>query len=289
MYAINRPLFIRLRRILRFLIRRPALLFGSIVVSIFIVAGLLAPLIAPYPYAAQDLLSALKPPLSPHHLLGTDQFGRDLLSRILYGARTSFIFAIGVTVLSLLLGVVIGGISGYFGGVVDLILAAIVDLMWAFPIVLAAVVFVGLFGSGLLPAALAITVVNWAGTARIVRGEVIALREREFVEAARALGRGRLYIIFRHMIPNALPAVLVLASFSMGIAILVEASLSFIGLGAQPPLPSWGDLLSEGWEYNRYAPWLVILPGVSIVIIVLGFNVLGDALREVLDPRLKEQ
>src|SRR5581483_1359705 len=143
-----------IRRFLRFMIRRPALLFGGAVVFIFIIAGLLAPLLAPYPYASQDLLSALKPPLSPHHLLGTDQFGRDLLSRILYGARTSFIFAIGVTALSLLLGVVIGGISGYFGGVVDLILAAIVDLMWAFPIVLAAVVFVGLFGSGLLPAAL---------------------------------------------------------------------------------------------------------------------------------------
>lgn len=279
----------RLGQLLRFVVRRPALLFGGAVVVIFIVAGLLAPLIAPYPYAAQDLLSALKPPLSPHHLFGTDQFGRDLFSRILFGARTSFIFAIGVTVLSLLLGVIVGGISGYFGGVVDLVLAAIVDLMWAFPIVLAAVLFVGLFGPGLLPAALAITVVNWAGTARIVRGEVIALREREFVEAARALGRGHLFIIFRHMIPNALPAVLVLASFSMGIAILVEASLSFIGLGAQPPLPSWGDLLSEGWEYNRYAPWLVILPGVSIVVIVLGFNVLGDALRDVLDPRLKER
>ena len=279
----------RLGQLLRFAVRRPALLFGGAVVVIFIVAGLLAPLIAPYPYAAQDLLSALKPPLSPHHLFGTDQFGRDLFSRILFGARTSFIFAIGVTVLSLLLGVIVGGISGYFGGVVDLVLAAIVDLMWAFPIVLAAVLFVGLFGPGLLPAALAITVVNWAGTARIVRGEVIALREREFVEAARALGRGHLFIIFRHMIPNALPAVLVLASFSMGIAILVEASLSFIGRGAQPPLPSWGDLLSEGWEYNRYAPWLVILPGVSIVVIVLGFNVLGDALRDVLDPRLKER
>ena len=279
----------RLRRGARFLIRRPALLFGGIIVTIFIGAGLLAPWIAPYPYAAQDLASALKSPLSPHHLMGTDQFGRDLFSRILFGARTSFIFAFGVTLLSIVLGVVVGGISGYFGGSVDLILAAVIDLMWAFPIVLAAVLFVGLLGPGLLPAALAITVVNWAGTARIVRGEVIALREREFVEAARALGRGHLFIIFRHMIPNALPAVLVLASFSMGIAILVEASLSFIGLGAQPPLPSWGDLLSEGWEYNQYAPWLVIMPGVSIVVIVLGFNVLGDALREVLDPRLRER
>ncbi len=271
------------------MIRRPAMLFGGIIVAVFIGAGLLAPWIAPYPYAAQDLVSALKSPLSPHHLLGTDQFGRDLLSRILYGARTSFIFAFGVTLLSIVLGVVLGGISGYFGGTVDLILAAVIDLMWAFPIVLAAVLFVGLLGPGLLPAALAITVVNWAGTARIVRGEVIALREREFVEAARALGRGHLFIIFRHMIPNALPAVLVLASFSMGIAILVEAALSFIGLGAQPPLPSWGDLLSEGWEYNQYAPWLVIMPGVSIVVIVLGFNVLGDALREALDPRLRER
>jgi peptide/nickel transport system permease protein len=279
----------RLRRAARFLIRRPAMLFGGIIVAVFIGAGLLAPWIAPYPYAAQDLVSALKSPLSLHHLLGTDQFGRDLLSRILYGARTSFIFAFGVTLLSIILGVVVGGISGYFGGAVDLILAAVIDLMWAFPIVLAAVLFVGLLGPGLLPAALAITVVNWAGTARIVRGEVIALREREFVEAARALGRGHLFIIFRHMIPNALPAVLVLASFSMGIAILVEASLSFIGLGAQPPLPSWGDLLSEGWEYNQYAPWLVIMPGVSIVVIVLGFNVLGDALREALDPRLRER
>jgi len=279
----------RLRRGARFLIRRPALLFGGIIVTIFIGAGLLAPWIAPYPYAAQDLASALKSPLSPHHLMGTDQFGRDLFSRILFGARTSFIFAFGVTLLSIVLGVVVGGMSGYFGGAVDLILAAVIDLMWAFPIVLAAVLFVGLLGPGLLPAALAITVVNWAGTARIVRGEVIALREREFVEAARALGRGHLFIIFRHMIPNALPAVLVLASFSMGIAILVEASLSFIGLGAQPPLPSWGDLLSEGWEYNQYAPWLVIMPGVSIVVIVLGFNVLGDALREVLDPRLRER
>lgn len=287
MSATNRPP--RLRRGARFLVRRPALLFGGLIVIIFIAAGLLAPWIAPYPYAAQDLASALKSPLSPHHLLGTDQFGRDLFSRILFGARTSFIFAFGVTMLSVVLAVVVGGISGYFGGAVDLILAAVVDLMWAFPIVLAAVLFVGLFGPGLLPAALAITVVNWAGTARIVRGEVIALREREFVEAARALGRGHLFIIFRHMIPNALPAVLVLASFSMGIAILVEASLSFIGLGAQPPLPSWGDLLSEGWEYNQYAPWLVIMPGVSIVVIVLGFNVLGDALREALDPRLRER
>jgi peptide/nickel transport system permease protein len=272
----------------QFLANRSATLGAAIILVLAFIA-LFAPQLSPHPYAEQDLLGSLAPPFSPGHLLGTDQFGRDVLSRIFWGARVSMQVGLIVTSVSMVIGLVIGCFAGYYGGLIDLVLSNLIDLVWGFPLILVALLLVTVMGPGLDGAMLATGLVAWSGFARIVRGEVLALRERGFVLAAETLGAGDGRIVFRHILPNILGPVLVMASFTMAAAVIIEASLSFLGLGAQPPLPSWGSMLNDGRTVIHRAAWTAIFPGCAIALLVLGFNLLGDGLRDVLDPQMRRR
>jgi len=260
---------------------------GSAIVVFFTLVAIVGPALAPFDYAKQVLSDTLLPPLSGGHLLGTDALGRDLLSRLLLGIRISMAVGLGTTAIALIIGTVAGMLAGYYRGWVDRILNGFVELVWGFPLILIAVLLIGAIGPGLVGVVVAVGFVNWAGFARIVRGEVFALREKEFVSAARALGKGDLDIMVRHLLPNVVGSALVMGSYYIAIAIIAEAGLSFIGMGAQPPLPSLGQMINEGSGYMLLNHWLSTIPGIVIVLLVLGLNVLGDGLRDVLDPRLK--
>jgi len=270
----------------RFAGNRSAMVGFVIVLTLCLVA-IFAPWIALHPIAEQDLLVSLEPPLTDEYPLGTDLFGRDIFSRLVFGARVSLQVGGIVTTVSMLIGITIGCLSGYHGGRVDAVLSNLINLVYGFPLILVALLFVAVMGPGLGGAMIATGLVTWAGFARIVRGEVISLRNREFVLAARALGRGNAWIIVRHILPNIIGPVLVIASFTMAVAVIIETSLSFLGLGAQPPTPSWGSMLNEGRSVIYRAWWLATFPGIAIATLVLGFNLLGDGLRDVLDPRMR--
>lgn len=261
-------------------------LVGLIIISLFLLAGLLAPIIAPYDPYAPHLPSKLARP-SSEHVLGCDELGRDLLSRILYGARISlFIGTISVS-LGLLVGAPLGAISGFYGGKIDLIIQRFIDILMAFPGILLAIMVVSVLGVGLWNAMIAIGVVSIPVYTRLVRGSVLAIREQEYVQAARAIGASDARIILRHIVPNALGPIIVQSSLQVASAILWAAGLGFLGLGARPPLPEWGAMLSRGRVFIRVAPHATIFPGLAIMFSVLGFNLLGDGLRDVLDPRLR--
>lgn len=274
-------------RTLRRALRDPVLLVSGAITLGFVLAGLMAPVLAPHPYEQQDLINSFAPPLTEGHLLGTDQLGRDMLSRLMYGVRTSLYVSGVVTVISLIVGMAVGLIAGYFGGRVDRFASAVIDIAWGLPIILIAIAVVAILGPGVGSILIGIAIVNWAGFARIIRGEVLSLREREFIEAARTSGAGTGRILVRHIMPNTLPPTIVMASFYMGIVIMAEASLSFIGLGAQPPLPSLGQMVEEGKAYMFHDFRLILIPGVILAVIVLCFNQFGDSLRDLLDPRLQ--
>ncbi|MBM3532957.1 MAG: ABC transporter permease [Alphaproteobacteria bacterium] len=263
-------------------------MIGIVIIVTLCIVAAFAPTLALHPFAEQDLMRSLERPLTPGHPLGTDVFGRDIYSRIVWGARVSLQVGLMVTSVSMAIGILIGCISGFYGGRVDLVLSNLINLVWGFPLILVALLFVTVIGPGLTGAMIATGLVIWSGFARIVRGEVLALRSREFVVAAQALGRGNLWIIFRHILPNIIGPVLVIASFTMAVAVIIETSLSFLGLGAQPPTPSWGSMLNEGRAVLYRAWWLATFPGIAIALLVLGFNLLGDGLRDVLDPRMRD-
>jgi peptide/nickel transport system permease protein len=260
-------------------------IIGSVIIVLFFLIALLAPLLASHPPNALSLKDVLTSP-GREHILGTDEFGRSILSRIIFGARVSLNIALIASAVALGIGVPLGALAGYYGGRFDSIVQGLVDLTWAFPTILAALAIMFILGTGLHSVMIAVGVVYWAGYARLTRGQFLALREEEYVQAARALGASNLRIIWRHMLPNSLAPLLVQLSLGMGQVILIEASLSFLGLGAQPPTPSWGAMLSNGRAYLLVAPWLTLFPGVAIMLVVLGFNLLGDGLRDALDPRL---
>ena len=260
-------------------------LVGGVIIALFILTALLAPLLAPQSPDAMSLKDSLTSP-SWEHPLGTDEFGRSILSRVIFGARVSLNIALIASAVALGIGVPLGALAGYYGGTVDSIVQGLVDLTWAFPTILAALAIMFMLGTGLRSVMIAVGVVYWAGYARITRGQFLSLREEEYVQAARAVGASNLRIIWRHLLPNSLAPLLVQLSLGMGQVILIEASLSFLGLGAQPPTPSWGAMLSNGRAYLLVAPWLTIIPGLAIMLIVLGFNLMGDGLRDALDPRL---
>ncbi|MEW5784964.1 MAG: ABC transporter permease [Bacillota bacterium] len=271
----------------RRLFKNKAALFGLSIIILLVLCAIFANQIAPYTYDELVLPRMLRPP-SADHLMGTDDLGRDIFSRVVHGSRISLEVGFIAVGLSLVLGTILGALAGYFGGVVDYLISAVTDIAWGFPVTLLAIVFVATMGPSLMSVMVAVALVSWAGYARLVRGQFLSLREKEFVEAARVLGMGHLRIIFRHILPNALAPVIVMTTLELPKAIIVEASLSFLGLGAQPPTPSWGSIISSGRGYILEAPWMVMFPGLMIMLVVLGFNLFGDALRDALDPRLKE-
>lgn len=267
------------------LLRQPLTLGGASVVALFAVLAVAAPFIAPRDPSAIDPVHRLQGP-SAGALLGTDALGRDLFSRILCGARWSLGAALLTTVLVLTLGVVVGLAAGYLGGFVEAVLMRIVDALLAFPSLLLALAIVGTLGPGATHAVLALAAVGWATYARIVRGLVLTLRERPFIEAARAIGGTDAHIIWRHVLPNVLAPVAVLATLELAEILLALSAMSFLGLGAQPPAPEWGAMISDARGYFFVAPRLMVAPGIAITLAVAALNLLGDGLRDLLDPRL---
>lgn len=276
------------RRTVRPLLK-PKIVIGGGIVLILIIAGLLAPWIAPYDPNAQDLALALKPPqwLFGLHVLGTDAVGRDILSRLFYGARVSLIIAVTVVLISGVVGVGLGAISGYFAGAIDFAIQKFVEVIWAFPPLLLAIAIMAFLGQGLGNLILALVMQRWISYCRVARGQALSMRSREFVEAARALGASDARIIFRHIVPNLFQSAVVIGTFAMASAIISEAALSFLGLGVPPEIPTWGSMLADGRTYISTSWWLALFPGLCIFFTVLGINLLGDGLRDLLDPRLK--
>jgi len=257
------------------------------VIATVLLVGVFADLLPGDP-AAQDLMARLQPPGSPGHLLGTDALGRDVLARLAHGARLSLTIGLATVVISAVVGAVIGLLSGYFGGWFDTVVMRIVDIWLAFPFLLLAIVLVAVFGSGVDKVILALVLSGWVVYTRLVRGEVLSLREREFVLSARSLGTSRWAIMFKHLLPNLLPPVIVVATLELGVVIVTQASLSFLGLGVdEATQPTWGGMLAGGRAYLSIAWWLATIPGVVIFLVVLSVNIIGDALREWSDPRLK--
>ena len=260
----------------------PRMLVGLALVVLVVLLALLAPVIARHDPNFGDFGQVLAGP-SLDHLFGTDGFGRDVFARVLYGYRVSILVAIGSVLAAVAVGLPLGLLAGYFGATVDNLIMRPLDLLMAFPPILLAVTLIAVFGTGIDIEILALGLIYVPIMARILRGAVITVRGEEFVEAARAIGAAPGRVMLRHVLPNSLGPLVVQASVSMGIAILIEAGLSFIGLGTQPPDPSLGSMLSEGRDFMREAPWVVTFPGLAIVVAVLGFNLLGDGLRDVLD------
>lgn len=274
---------------LRTLVRQNKLaVFSAVIIVLIILAAVFAPWVAPYDHLQQSLTGRLQDP-SAAHWLGTDELGRDVLSRIIFGARISLTIGLVPTLISMAIGTVLGMYAGYYGGKVDFIIMRCADVMLAFPSLLLAMVVMYTLGGGLINIFIALSLVNWAGTARIVRSQTLSLKEKEYVEAARSIGVKNWTIMMRHILPNCLPSLIVLFTLNIPSAILSESSLSFLGVGAQPPSASWGLMVVRGKKYLFTEPWLSIAPSVAIMVIVLAFNFLGDGLRDVLDPYLKEQ
>jgi peptide/nickel transport system permease protein len=274
-----------LHKLYRFFGHSPLAMVALGILALFVVFGVFAPLFAPQDPNAQDLAARLQPPLSEGHLLGTDGLGRDVLSRLIYGTRISLVVGFTAVLLSAALGIVIGLVSGYVGGWVDSLFMRIVDAWLAFPFLLLAIAIVAVLGRGLNNIVIALVITGWVLYARLVRGETLSLREREFVLSARGLGANPLSIMFRHILPNCMAPILVVATLEIGVVIVTEASLSFLGLGAAASEPSWGGMLSDGRAYLTRAWWLATLPGLAIFAVVLAVNILGDGLRDALDPR----
>ena len=261
-------------------------MIGAAIILVLVFVAVFAPFIAPHDPIEQNLANRLLPP-NPEHLLGTDNLGRCILSRLIYGTQVSLQIGIIVVGITSIIGVMLGVIAGYRGGIIDEIIMRSVDVLLAFPGIILALVIAGILGPSLFNVMLALAVVGWTSYARVVRGSVLSVKEKEFVEAARAIGTSDTKIMFRHVLPNVMAPVIVMATLGMAHVILAAAALSFLGLGAQPPTPEWGSMLNAGRAFMRTAPHLTIFPGLVIMVTVLAFNFLGDGLRDVLDPRLK--
>ena len=278
-----------MRRSLHRMRHNRLLLLGSALGVLVLAAGTLGPWLTGGDYVSQNYSAIHLPPLSDGHLFGTDGLGRDMAVRTFVGIRVSLTVAAGVTVLALAAGIVLGMVAGYLRGWTDRAVGGAVDFIWGFPLILLAVLFAGGMGGGLLPVILAVGLVNTAAIARVVRGEVLTLSQREFVEAARAGGYSSMRIMWRHIFPNILAPAFVLASYYVAVAVIAEAALSFIGLGAQPPTPSLGQLVADGRNFLRLNHWESTIPGIAIVLVVLSVSLIGDGLRDVFDPRLRHE
>ncbi len=257
---------------------------GIAIVGLALLGALVGPVLTPFDPASQELALRLATP-SLSHPFGLDELGRDILARVLAGARISFLVGFTVVVVSASLGTMLGAVAGYFGGRVDDLISRVIDILLAFPGLLLAIALVAVLGPSLANVLFALTIIGWVGYARLVRGQVLRAREFEYVQAARALGASTTRILWKHVIPTAIPAVVVQATLGMAGAIIGEASLSFLGLGVQPPTPSWGTMLNGGRAHILDAPHLTLFPGLAIALLVLGLNFLGDGLRDRIDPR----
>jgi peptide/nickel transport system permease protein len=268
---------------------KPKVVVGAGFTLLLLFVGLFAPLLAPYDPAAQNLINALQAPawFSGPHFLGTDHVGRDILSRIFYGARISLVIAATVVVISGVVGVGLGAISGYFAGWIDFLIQKLVEVVWAFPPLLLAIAIMAFFGQGLGILIFALVIQRWIPYCRVARGQALSLRSRDFIDAARSLGASNTRIIARHILPNLIQAAMVIGTFAMATAIIAEASLSFLGLGVPPAIPTWGSMLADGRTYISTSWWLALFPGLCIFFTVLGINMLGDGMRDIFDPRLK--
>ena len=288
----ERPVVREWQAFLRRLIRRRTALFGLGVVLAVLVTAAAAPLISTFDPIEQNIGERLKAPGSRDpagqlHILGTDHLGRDLLARIIYGARPALMVGFAAVLISGILGMATGLVAGYFGGRVDDVLMRLADIQLAFPFILLAIAVIGVLGPSLFTIIVVIGVSSWVVYARVVRGTVLSLIEREFVQAALALGSRDRRVLMRHILPNALTPWLVVATLDMARVIVIESALSFLGLGVQPPTPTWGGMLADGRVYISTAWWLATFPGLAILVTVLGINLFGDGLRDTLDPRLK--
>lgn len=261
-------------------------MIGGAVILLFIAVSILAPVLTPYEFDAIDLYNRRSPPTWAHPL-GTDDLGHDVLTRLLYAGRISLSVGFSAALAAALFGMVVGGISGYYGGVLDNVLMRFTDIMFSLPDLPILIILARYMGGSVTGIIIVLSAFAWMGTARLVRGEMLKLRAQDFTEAARAIGASDARILLRHLIPNALAPVIVAATLTVGGAILSEAGLSFLGVGIQPPTPSWGNMLQNAQDYVWTTPWLAIWPGAMIFLTVLCFNFLGDGLRDALDPRLK--
>lgn len=269
---------------LRGLLRTPRAGASALVLAVVVGCALFAPVLAPYSYAIQNLPGANTPP-NAEHWLGTDEFGRDLLSRIIHGARTSLTVALSAISISVVVGMSLGAAAGYFGGLFDRAVTAVVDLTWSFPEILIALILIAIIGTGTESIIIAISIAYLAQFTRLTRAQVMALRQETYIEATVNLGAGHAHIIFRHLLPNAITPVIVAGMLATGDAIILEATLGFFGLGAQPPTPSWGAMMSSGTAQIFIAPWIILFPGAAIAITVIAINLFGDALIDALDIR----
>ena len=277
----------QLRRMWYSFCKRKVAVLGLVIVLIYIIVAIFAPLLAPYDPVKQDLANMLQTP-GPKHLLGTDEMGRDILSRIIYGARISMkvgFYAVGV---AFVIGIPLGIFAGYFGGKVDLLIMRAMDVLLAFPGILLSIVFVSVLGPNLDNAILSVGIYTVPNFARMARGETLALRNSEFIEAARAMGSGDIRIVFSHILINIVSPMIVMGTLSFGTAIITTSGMGFLGIGAQPPTPEWGAVLSSGRQYLLVAPHVTTYTGLAILFLVLGLNLLGDGLRDVLDPKMKD-
>ena len=272
-------------------------LVGLVVIVLFILIAALAPIISPYdPYEVNMADVLLEPSFMTtvqdgvnQYFMGTDFLGRDVLSRIIYGARISLVIGLIPTTITLLIGTTLGIAAGYIGGKTDYIIMRLADVCMSFPSLLLAMVVMYTLGASLFNIFIALSIVNWGGTSRIVRAQTLSIKEKEFVEAARSMGVSKTHIMLRHILPNCIPSLIVLFTLNVPEAIMAEAGLSFLGVGAQPPMPSWGLMISRGKEYLFSSPWVAITPGIAIFIVVIAFNFIGDGFRDALDPYTKHE
>lgn len=269
-------------------LRRPKGFIAGSWLVLLVLAAVFAPFLTPYEYDIQNLPNAFAPP-STQHWFGTDGFGRDLLTRVIYGARTSLSVSTVAIGISVFFGMCLGAAAGYFGGRFDRIVTAIVDLTWSFPEILVALILVAIIGPGVTGTMFAIGVAYLAQFTRLTRAQVMAIKSETFVEASRSLGASHSHILFHHLLPNTLSPVIVAAMLATGDAIILEATLGFFGLGAQPPTPSWGGLMSSGTAQMFTAPWIIIIPGIAVAVTVLAINLFGDALVQALDVHSRQR
>ena len=262
---------------------------GGLIVLTFILVGIVGPYVAPHDPNKQELTAMMRAPegIGANHVLGTDNLGRDIFSRVIHGSRVSLLVAFAVVFVSGLIGISLGAVSGYFGGKVDFLIQKLVEVIWAFPPLLLGITIMAFLGQGLFNLILALVAQRWIPYCRVVRAQALSLRSRDFVTAAQSLGCGHGKIILRHIIPNLIQTSLVIGTFAMASSIIAEASLSFLGVGVPPHIPTWGTMLADARIYISTAWWLPLFPGLCIFVTVLGINLLGDALRDILDPRLK--